>query len=46
MRSHKVRHSTQTDANREFAGSARTELQFSILALVVFTIIAFLSLQR
>jgi hypothetical protein len=44
MRYHQVRPGRQKDANREFEEPARIELQLFVIALIVFTVIAFLSL--
>jgi hypothetical protein len=43
MRYHQVRPARQKDA-REFEEPARTEVQLVMIALIVFTVIAFLSL--
>ena len=44
MRYHHLRSARQKNANREFEEPARIELQLVVIALIVFTVIAFLSL--
>jgi hypothetical protein len=41
-----VRRATQNDANREFEEPPRIELRLVMIVLIVFTAIAFLTLER